>query len=1059
MKSKLLLLCYFLLTLSFVVSANETQIIPLTVVVDGSNDGPSQDGKDPTTPNQFIATINNHIFSVKTTLNEIVYLEIFNTKGEKIINTDFRDKFTCELEDNGNYKLQLRYQDIELEGYFDVTFSQDEAASIVMKMFKNKDVEISVFNEIYTTGDTIRLVRPSPSQDIIVNESSWVAFVDLHPFGNWSHPCEYILINAYTGIPTTYARTDFPKETERTLYDIPDKYKTAQVPTVDDAFLIVDSMYKNDMVNIYMYATCFKGNKTIELMSPVNDNIELSYPYSTYRYWVALVDLYPMANWSHPCEYIFIDIFYGTIMKITKNMPPMQLGELFIPKRLDITYDSVGIVRPKYHNKILQKKSQSYSSDYPAETPESSKWAVIISGGFERDRNYIRYWNDCAAVYSTLLNYGYSADHIFVAISDGLDDGADYKEYGSSTYNSSPWDLDGNGTDDIQYAADRDGIYQLFNDIGSVMPEGDELFVFTTDHGSIVEGDSYLCLWNQGFMADHEFASLVGNLNPGILNVVMEQCHSGGFIDDFQNLNLNSFVISTACAPEQSSYTMENGLYDEYIYWWCTAINGITPDGIEIDHADYNNDGYISMYEAHIYACTHDTRLESPMQYSDTHCIKYSLTLTDMLSLCDSPVNVDGYDLYIKDNTADLGVEPNPTTDKSWISKDIWFEDANGAVATTLHQGETYKVCARVHNRGNQPTPGGEIIYWHWTKAVIGGTWPYSWFDTYEYSCDGTPIIRGGVINPEATTIPSIPAGGSCVVSCNWTVPTIDYNVCSAFENNLNELWHYCLLARIIDSQEQPGEDGVEYNLAQFVLGSNNVASCNFTILSDQNTSEDGLPAAIIGVAPPDMEGGLYHIYCDLLNTNLEWGGNVHLYLTLPVNMYNNWSLNGNGYTEIDFHGKVEITANHAELRDLVLGGDQIYPIKVELEQSYINYDAIDFELYLVDGQGYIVGGERFSYIADNTNAIVLQSTNDNSNKQSNLTIDEDVSYVIDPAQTTINILSSSKIQQVDIYNTHGFLLHSTGEPTIDISSFPLGVYIVQIQMDTQSVQTKFIKQ
>lgn len=334
MKSKLLLLCYFLLTLSFFVSASETQIIPLTVVVDGSNDGPSQDGKDPTTPNQFIATINNHIFSVKTTLNEIVYLEIFNTKGEKIINTDFRDKFTCELEDNGKYKLQLRYQGIELEGYFDVTFSQDEAASIVMKMFEDEDVEISVFNEIYTTGDTIRLVRPSPSQDIIVNESSWVAFVDLHPFGNWSHPCEYILINAYTGIPTTYARTDFPKETEWILYDIPDKYKTAQVSTVDDAFLIVDSMYKGEKVNIYMYATCFNGNKTIELISPINDNIELSYPYSTYRYWVAFVDLHPMANWSHPCEYIFIDIFYGTIMKITKNMPPMQFGELFIPKRL-----------------------------------------------------------------------------------------------------------------------------------------------------------------------------------------------------------------------------------------------------------------------------------------------------------------------------------------------------------------------------------------------------------------------------------------------------------------------------------------------------------------------------------------------------------------------------------------------------------------------------------------------------------------------------------------------------------------------------------------------------
>lgn len=332
MKSKLLLLCYFLLTLSFVVSANETQIIPLTVVVDGSNDGPSQDGKDPTTPNQFIATISGHSLSITTSLEDVLYLEVIDAKKEiEIIQTHFQKKILFEIDECGSYRLQIKYQNMVLGGDFDITLSQDEAASIVMKMFEDEDVEISVFNEIYTTGDTIRLVRPSPSQDIIVNESSWVAFVDLHPFGNWSHPCEYILINAYTGIPTTYARTDFPKETERILYDIPDKYKTAQVPTVYDAFLIVDSMYKGEKVDIYMYATCFNGNKTIELMSPVNDNIELSYPYSTYRYWVALVDLYPMANWSHPCEYIFIDIFYGTIMKITKNMPPMQLGELFIP--------------------------------------------------------------------------------------------------------------------------------------------------------------------------------------------------------------------------------------------------------------------------------------------------------------------------------------------------------------------------------------------------------------------------------------------------------------------------------------------------------------------------------------------------------------------------------------------------------------------------------------------------------------------------------------------------------------------------------------------------------
>lgn len=335
MKSKLLLLCYFLLTLSFVVSANETQIIPLTVVVDGSNDGPSQDGKDPTTPNQFIATISGHSLSITTSLEDVLYLEVIDAKKEiEIIQTHFQKKILFEIDECGSYRLQIKYQNMVLGGDFDITLSQDEAASIVMKMFKNKDVEISVFNEIYTTGDTIRLLRPSPSQDIIVNESSWVAFVDLHPFGNWSHPCEYILINAYTGIPTTYARTDFPKETEWILYDIPDKYKTAQVSTVDDAFLIVDSMYKGEKVDIYMYATCFNGNKTIELISPINDNVELAYPYSGHRYWVAFVDLHPMANWSHPCEYVFIDILTGHVITITKNMPPIQLGELFIPKRL-----------------------------------------------------------------------------------------------------------------------------------------------------------------------------------------------------------------------------------------------------------------------------------------------------------------------------------------------------------------------------------------------------------------------------------------------------------------------------------------------------------------------------------------------------------------------------------------------------------------------------------------------------------------------------------------------------------------------------------------------------
>ena len=252
----------------------------------------------------------------------------------------------------------------------------------------------------------------------------------------------------------------------------------------------------------------------------------------------------------------------------------------------------------------------------------SNDYAVIISGGYNNENNWYRYWNDCSAIYSTLVNiYNYLPSHIYVLISDGISSGQDrvlsvsYNQQGNLIYtrDSSPLDLDGNGTNDIQYSATKSNVSTVFNTLSSILDSEDHLFVFTTDHGGQESGnDAYLYLWGET-MRDDEFATELNKVHPGKMTVTMEQCHSGGFIDD---ISKNSRVISTACSASETSNAMANLTYDEYVYHWISAVAGETPQGITVD-ADVNDDGWVSMREAFEYAENEDTRNETP-QYNST---------------------------------------------------------------------------------------------------------------------------------------------------------------------------------------------------------------------------------------------------------------------------------------------------------------------------------------------------------------------------------------------------------------------------------------------------------
>ena len=147
-------------------------------------------------------------------------------------------------------------------------------------------------------------------------------------------------------------------------------------------------------------------------------------------------------------------------------------------------------------------------------------------------------------MYSALIHvYGYREDHIFVLMSDGTNPAVD-RHLITGGYDSSPLDLDGDGDNDIQFAATRANITNVFNTLSELLDADDNLFIYTTDHGGQESGqNTFINLWGQ-IMRDDQFATEVDKINAQRINLCLVQCHSGGFIDDLQD---NSRIIATSC--------------------------------------------------------------------------------------------------------------------------------------------------------------------------------------------------------------------------------------------------------------------------------------------------------------------------------------------------------------------------------------------------------------------------------------------------------------------------------------------------------------------------------
>lgn len=144
--------------------------------------------------------------------------------------------------------------------------------------------------------------------------------------------------------------------------------------------------------------------------------------------------------------------------------------------------------------------------------------------------------------------------------------------------------------------------------------------------------------------------------------------------------------------------------------------------------------------------------------------------------------------LYMQDNTADLGQQPNRSVEFAYNSLDIWVTNLSNStgmpagVAEVILGGAPCSVFVKLRNIGIAPSTGTEILKLYWAKASTGLGWPTPW-----NTVPSPALAMGGSIGTR--TISTIARGNDVVVGFRWD-NTPDPNL-------YGKDGHFCLLARI----------------------------------------------------------------------------------------------------------------------------------------------------------------------------------------------------------------------------------------------------------------------
>ncbi len=341
--------------------------------------------------------------------------------------------------------------------------------------------------------------------------------------------------------------------------------------------LVVAQKYTRKYSHYVITKDIVKASTVIPQKRDADGNVKESYTTPDFDSWLIRIDTNPNANdaYNERILLLFINVNNGNITKYRTSIE-------FLFGDIEFSFNVV--------NPSGQSARAPGMATVAAASRSEHKWAVIISGGGNILNNYARYWQDCSDIYKALVNgCGYSKDNIYCLVSDGTDPSPDQYLGNFIVANSSP-DLDGDGSDDVQYSATKANIAAVFDQLRTRVQDGDDLFIFVTDHGN---SDGSLCLWGEGeSISVSQFCAEVNKIPVSVHTyVLMGQCYSGAYIEP---LSAENRVIATACSSSEMSTGFAQ-YYDYFLHYWTAAI-------MNEDLGDVNRDGRVSIREAFEYA-------------------------------------------------------------------------------------------------------------------------------------------------------------------------------------------------------------------------------------------------------------------------------------------------------------------------------------------------------------------------------------------------------------------------------------------------------------------------
>ncbi len=518
-------------------------------------------------------------------------------------------------------------------------------------------------------------------------------------------------------------------------------------------------------------------------------------------------------------------------------------------------------------------------------------YSLILNGGPTTVQNRWSFYNSARFFYCTLRNgYKIPADHFRVIISDGTDPGVDMVLY--DQYKSSPLDLDGDGLCDINYSATKPNICQALKELDSIMSPGDHLILFVTGHGNNGDGIGYtdestISLWRNensprgktGIagsddyeLYDYELEQMLDStLKPGIrVSAIMSQCHSGGFVDNFQK---KGYSIMTSCSAAES--VVVSGMtdnFEKFHYQVTCALRGLDENGRALNPgADFNGDGRVTLEEAFLYA----EKQLSAYDYTEM----WSATPAGM---GDYALNhLPGSDLYLESYSGDTGGLSRGEEKLQWDSPDIWIrptaDDRSYHVNPNFSsEKNSVSVYVRVHNRSVDPSSEGEYLHCYWSlgsSSVPGKVWSGG------EKVEG--IKTGGQIG--IVPIPPINGGDSVVVRLDWVLP----DEVVAYLQNRTVPESFSILAKV--SKSSKTESTSSYDHYRSLCGNRKVALRTHTVIDTRDLSR-GAKINLRGI-----QGEAYSL--EIRQRPGKDGKGIfskaEVLLSLPTDLYGGWTSGG----------------------------------------------------------------------------------------------------------------------------------------------------------------------